>query len=71
MRKFQISIKVTDLSKVLYDKEHIISIYADADNFYEAVAEAIKNLYEVYQEKEEKIFGATYVSYDEETFYQK
>jgi hypothetical protein len=71
MRKFQVSIKVLDLSKVPYEKEHVISVYADANDFYEAAAEAIKNLYEVYQNKKEEVFGATYVSYDEEPFYRK
>lgn len=66
MRQFQVSIKVSDFTEFPQGKEHVISVYADANNLYEAVGEAVQNLYTVYQEQNDRPFGALYVSYDGE-----
>lgn len=64
MRTFQVSIKLSDFTDFTQGKEHVISVYSDANNLYEAVGQAVQNLYNVYQEEKNRPFGALYVSYD-------
>ena len=76
MREFQIRCEIFDRSEFSGiikgdEKNHIYYVYADANNFYEAVAMATKNMIDVYQNSHEAPFGRTVAKEDGETVFEK
>ena len=76
MREFQIICEIFDRSEfsgIIKDdeKNHIYYVYVDANNFYEAVAMATKNMIDVYQNSHEAPFGRTLVKEDGEIIFDK
>lgn len=81
MRTYQIDIKITDTSERgrIFDykdpnsfgKIHTYKVYADANNYYEAVAMATKSMIDVYQNSHEAPFGCIYAYKDGEIVFDK
>lgn len=70
MRKYQVSITVNCFEQPPAEI-HKIHVYADADNFYEAVGDAVKNVYETYQIYNGEPTICVNTSYDEIEIYSK
>ena len=76
MREFQIRCEIFDRSEFSGiikgdEKNHTYVVYADANNFYEAVAMATKGMIDVYQNSHEVPFGRTFAKEDGEIVFEK